>query len=96
MNSLTKNLIFWGVVFVTMVVLFNIFSKPRPAVVEKSYSDFIGAVENNRVVEAEVRGRNLLWKDVDGKRYKTYSPEDPDMIKTLREKRVTIVAKKED
>ena len=96
MNSLTKNLIFWGVVFVTMVVLFNIFSKPRPAVVEKSYSDFIGAVENNRVVEAEVRGRNLVWKDVDGKRYKTYSPEDPDMIKTLREKRVTILAKKED
>jgi len=79
-----------------MVVLFNIFSKPRPTVVEKNYSDFIGAVENNRVVEAEVRGRNLVWKDVDGKRYKTYSPEDPDMIKTLREKRVTILAKKED
>ena len=53
------------------------------------------AVENNKVVEVETQGRNIAWKDTDGKSYKTYAPEDPEMIKFLREKRVAIQAKKE-
>jgi cell division protease FtsH len=62
---------------------------------EKSYSDFMYAVENSKVVEVETQGRNIAWKDTDGKTYKTYAPEDPEMIKFLREKRVAIQAKKE-
>jgi cell division protease FtsH len=79
-----------------MIFLFNLFSKPRQATLEKNYSDFITAVENNRVLEVEASGRNMIWRDVDGKRYKTYAPEDPEMIKILREKKVTINAKKEE
>ena len=63
---------------------------------DKNYSDFISAVENNQVLEVEARGRNILWKDSQGKQFKTYAPEDPEMIKLLREKRVVIDAKKED
>jgi len=78
-----------------MILLFNLFSKPRQTILEKSYSDFMYAVENNKVVEVETQGRNIAWKDTDGKSYKTYAPEDPEMIKFLREKRVAIQAKKE-
>ena len=95
MNSLYKNLVFWAIIIVVMILLFNLFSKPRQAVVEKSYSDFISAVENNQVREVETQGRNIAWKDVEGKQYKTYAPEDPEMIKFLREKRVAIQAKRE-
>jgi cell division protease FtsH len=79
-----------------MVLLFNLFSRPRQTVSDKNYSDFISAVENNRVLEVEARGRNIIWRDADGKRFKTYAPEDPEMIKLLREKRVVINAKKEE
>lgn len=79
-----------------MIFLFNLFNKPRQTVLDKNYSDFISAVENNQVLEVEARGRNILWKDAEGKRYKTYTPEDPDMIKILREKHVAINAKKEE
>jgi len=78
-----------------MILLFNLFSKPRQTILEKSYSDFMYAVENNKVVEVETQGRNIAWKDTDGKSFKTYAPEDPEMIKFLREKRVAIQAKKE-
>jgi cell division protease FtsH len=78
-----------------MVLLFQLFSKPRQTAVEKNYSDFISTVENNRVQEAEIRGRNIIWKDKDGKRFKTYAPEDPEMIKLLRDKGVVINVKKE-
>ena len=78
-----------------MIFLFTLFSRPRQTVPEKNYSDFITAVENSRVQEVETLGRNLVWKDKDGKRFKTYAPEDPEMIKILREKGVIINAKKE-
>ena len=96
MNALYKNLIFWAIIFIVMILLFNLFSKPRQTVLDKNYSDFISAVENNKVLEVETRGRNITWKDTSGKGYKTYVPEDPEMIKLLREKKVIINAKKED
>ncbi len=95
LNSLLKNLFFWGIIVVVMIFLFNLFSKPRQTVLDKNYSDFISAVENSQVLEVEAQGRDLSWRDKQGKRFKTYAPEDPEMIKILREKGVTINAKKE-
>jgi cell division protease FtsH len=96
LNSIAKNFAFWGIIILIMIFLFNLFNKPRTTVLDKNYSDFISAVENNRVLEVEAKGKNIVWKDVDGKRYKTYAPEDPEMIKLLREKHVVIIAKKEE
>ncbi|MDH4292273.1 MAG: ATP-dependent zinc metalloprotease FtsH [Dehalococcoidia bacterium] len=96
MSSITKNLVFWGIIFVILIFLFQFFyAKPRQTVLDKNYSDFIVAVENSQVLEVETQGRNITWKDVNGKKFKTYVPEDPEMIKILREKRVIINAKKE-
>jgi cell division protease FtsH len=91
-----KNLIFWAIIFIVLLLLFQLFAKPRPTVPDKTYSDFLAAVESGRVHEAETRGRNITWKEEDGQSYKTYAPEDPEMIKFLREKRVVINAKKEE
>ncbi len=96
MSPITKNLVFWGIIFVILILLFQLFyAKPRQTVSDKNYSDFIVAVESGHVREVEAQGRNLTWKDVNGKTFKTYVPEDPEMIKILREKRVVINAKKE-
>jgi cell division protease FtsH len=96
LSSLYKNLVFWAIIAIIMYLLFILFyNKPRPTALEKNYSEFISEVEKNQVREVEVQGRNLIWRDVDGKHYKTYAPEDPEMIKILREKRVVINAKKE-
>ena len=96
MNSLYKNLIFWAVIFIVMILLFQVFTKPKHTLLDKNYSEFITAVEKNQVLEVEARGRNMTWKDVNGKRYKTYAPEDPEMIKMLRDQKVVINAKKEE
>ena len=96
LSSLYKNLLFWAIIIITMVLLFHLFSKPRQTTSEKNYSDFIFAVENNRVQEVESTGRNLSWKDIEGRRFKTYAPEDPEMIKLLRDRKVVISAKKDE
>ncbi len=79
-----------------MILLFNLFSKPRQIVVDRNYSDFINAVESNRVLDVETKGRSIIWRDAEGKRFKTYAPEDPEMIKIIREKKIAINAKKEE
>jgi len=79
-----------------MILLFQVFTKPKHTLLDKNYSEFITAVEKNQVLEVEARGRNMTWKDVNGKRYKTYAPEDPEMIKMLRDQKVVINAKKEE
>jgi cell division protease FtsH len=96
LSSLYKNLIFWAIIVIIMILLFQLFSKPRQTASEKNYSEFISTVENNRVQEVEMRGRNITWIDKEGRRFKTYAPEDPDMIKLLRDKGVVINAKKEE
>jgi cell division protease FtsH len=89
-------LLFWAIIIIVMVLLFQVFNRPTQKASDKNYSEFISAVESNQVLEVETRGRNILWKDSQGKRFKTYAPEDPEMIKLLREKRVVIDAKKEE
>jgi len=79
-----------------MILLFNLFNKPRQTIADKNYSDFINAVESNRVLDIETKGRSIIWRDAEGKRFKTYAPEDPEMIKIIREKKIAINAKKED
>jgi len=96
LNSLYKNLFFWAIIVIVMVLLFNFFNKPRQTFLDKNYSDFISAVEDNKVLEVEAKGRNIIWRDKEGRRYKTYAPEDPEMIKILREKHVMINAKREE
>ena len=63
MSSLYKNFVFWAIIIIIMILVFHLFlSKPRQTTSEKNYSEFISAVENNRVEEVETLGRNLSWK----------------------------------
>ncbi|MBM4277543.1 MAG: ATP-dependent zinc metalloprotease FtsH [Deltaproteobacteria bacterium] len=96
MNSLYKNLLFWSIIIIIMILLFNLFNKPRQTIADKNYSDFINAVESNRVLDVETKGRSIIWRDAEGKRFNTYAPEDPEMIKIIREKKIAINAKKEE
>ena len=96
MNSLSKNLLFWGIIIVAMILLFNLFNRPRTTTHEMSYSEFMNYVEQNKVKKVEARGRNITWWDTHGVNYKTYAPEDPELIRILRERRIEITAKKEE
>ena len=97
LSSLSKNLVSWAIIAIIMVFLLKIlYGSPRQTVLDKNYSDFISAVESNRVQKVEVQDRKITWIDTEGKHFKTYAPEDPEMIRILRENRVVINAKKEN
>ncbi len=84
-----------------MVFLFNQFKTQRVNVEEISFTDFIHAVEKNQVKEVTIKGQEVTGQYASGiktniKGFKTYTPEDPDLIKILRGHGVKIAAKPVD
>src|SRR5437879_4011596 len=94
MNSRVKNLIFWVVVGLFMILLFNLFTfQGQSPDEEVKFSDFNSKVERGEITEVTIRGNNINGILKDGRSFKTYAVEYPDLVDTLRKSNVTIVAK---
>ena len=89
-----KNLMMWGVIVLLVVGLFQLFQNPKKAVTNNtiSFSNFLENVEDGRVVQVEIRGDNIEGVLSDGTVFKTYAPNDPNLVEKLTEKGVSITA----
>ncbi len=96
MKEISKNLALWLVLILMMILLFNIFNQPQPQIEKIIFSDFIASIEKGDVEEVLIQGNDISGKKKDGKAFKTYTPNDPELIKILREKGVRVSAKPED
>ncbi len=96
MNPFYKNLALWLVISLLMVMLFNFFNRPGGGAEQLSYSDFLSLVEKNQITNVVVQGQDIHGTTPEGTRFRTYAPEDPQLIKTLRDKDIKITAKPAD
>ncbi len=97
MNSRAKNLLFWVVVAMFMILLFNLFSVPTHAPEEEViFSDFMAYLEKGEVTKVEIKGNNIKAILRDGTLIRTYAVEYPDLVKILRERHVQIDARPPD
>jgi cell division protease FtsH len=95
LNPFYKNLALWLVISLMMVMLFQIFNRPERGHLTISYSEFLSMVENESVVQVTIQGDHISGESAQGP-FKTYAPEDPELISLLRQKGVKIVAKPEE
>jgi cell division protease FtsH len=97
MNTLYKNIGVWFIItLLFMILLFNIFkptSKPPEKII---FSDFISAVENGNIEKVTIQGNHIYGIYKNGNKFKTYAPNDPELVKILRNKGVKISAKPEE
>jgi cell division protease FtsH len=96
MNPFYKNMALWLVIALVMVLLFNLFNQPKAARQKILFSEFRLAVERGDVREVTIQGNNIYGKFSNGKEFKTYSLDDPDLVKDLMGKRVTIDARPDE
>ena len=98
MNQFYKNLALWLVISLMMILLFNMFNKPRPTAEKINYSDFIAQIDTGKITSVTIQGNDIYGKfeGKDGKEFPTYKPSDADITKTLLEKKVTVNAKPEE
>ncbi|MBR9981250.1 MAG: ATP-dependent zinc metalloprotease FtsH [Desulfatitalea sp.] len=83
----------WVVIIMMMVMLYKMFNAQEMVESSLGYSEFLSLVDDNRIEEVLIQGQDLSATDIGGRRYRVYAPEDPDLVKTLREKQVRIKAK---
>jgi len=79
-----------------MILVFNIFNQGQPPEKELIFSEFMNKVEAGEVSEVTIKGSDVHGKMADGTVFKTYVPEDPEVLPTLRKKGVRIIVKPAD
>jgi cell division protease FtsH len=88
-----KNLALWLVISLMVILLFNMFNHPGQNKQETSYSEFMAAVSDGEVNQVTIQGNDIYGKYKDGTAFRTFVPNDPDLIRVLRDKGVQITAK---
>ncbi|MBK9306346.1 MAG: ATP-dependent zinc metalloprotease FtsH [Nitrospira sp.] len=97
MNSRVKNLLFWVVVGLFMILLFNLFSVPTHAPEEEViFSEFMAKLDKGDFEKVIIKGNNMSGVLKDKTRIRTYSADYPDFVKILRERDVQIEVKPPD
>ena len=81
-----KNLIMWVIIVLLSVGLFNMFQDPNKVNIERNslaFSNFLNEVDAGRVIEVQIQGNNITGVLADGKTFKTYSPNYPELVEKL-------------
>jgi cell division protease FtsH len=83
----------WLLILLILLLVFQLFPGNEPVRQQVTYTDFLEAVQQGRVTEVTLQGREVFGKFTDKTAFRTFSPEDPDLVRTLRGAGVNIVAK---
>ena len=90
-----KNLAMWAIIVFLTIGLYNMFKSPQSNIRSSNqviFSEFLESVEQGEVLKVEIQGNNINGVYANGKSFKTYSPNDPNLIEKLSEKGVSISA----
>ncbi|SOB58075.1 protease, ATP-dependent zinc-metallo [Pseudodesulfovibrio profundus] len=96
MNNHMKNLVIWAVIFILMVVLFNLFNQPPVPKDNPSYSQFLAMVDSGGVAEVKIQGQRISGTKSSGEKFQVFAPNDPKLIDTLIQKGVEVKAEPPD
>ena len=94
MNNFGKNIALWLIVGLLLVALFNLFQQPgdKSGQVGIPFSDFLAEVNNGQVRQVTIKGNNISGFYADGRGFKTYAPNDPQLVERLTKRGVIIKA----
>lgn len=93
-----RNLAFWVVLFLMIVVLFNVFSSGSGGIQSReiSYSEFVANVENGSIDAVTLDGEKVSFIGGDKREYYTIRPGDADVTDLLIQNEVAIRAEQQE
>ncbi|MGD0883268.1 MAG: ATP-dependent zinc metalloprotease FtsH [Thermodesulfovibrionales bacterium] len=95
-NNVYRSLFIWLLIGLMMILLFNLVSSPQKMEEEIIFSDFLTKVNAGEVDEVLIKENHITGRLKDGKKFRTYAADYPDLVKDLRAKGVKIAAKPPD
>ncbi len=96
--NISKNIVLWVIIALLVFALVNMFqgSGQRVSSSVMAFSDFLTTVQSGEVRDVTIKGQSITGHFRDGRNFQTFSPNDPNLIKTLTSKGVRITAQPED
>lgn len=93
---MNRNVFVWLFIILFGLFIFNIYYKPKKNYESVMFSDFVEAVQANKVTSVTIQGKNIIGTFKEGKEFRSYAPEDPDLMRMLRQYNVRINAKPDE
>ncbi|NDW44921.1 ATP-dependent zinc metalloprotease FtsH [Ruegeria sp. PrR005] len=92
-----RNIAFWVVLFLLILALFNLFSGSGGTLQsqEKTYSEFVSAVDAGNVTKVTLDGEQIRYRTADGRDYVTIKPGDAEVTTLLINKDIPVRAEKQ-
>lgn len=91
-----RGLFIWLLVVMMVILLINLVSTPKKAENEIKFSDFIAKVEAGDVQEVVIKEKEITGRFTDGKKFKTYAADYPELVGLLQKKGIEITAQPPD
>ena len=89
MNQFYRNLALWLVIGLIMIAIFQLF-RPQTSASDIGYSEFVLAIEEQRILEVVIQGEKIRGRYLDGRTFRTYVPKDNTLVPLMRKKGVNI------
>jgi cell division protease FtsH len=96
LNPFNKGIFIWLFIILLILFLFNIYHRPRKQLDNLAYSDFVESVSADKVASVTLQGKNVIGAMKDGREFKSFAADDPELVKLMRQHNVRIQAKPED
>ncbi len=92
-----RNMVFWVVLFLMVLALFNLFSSPQGTANSqvRSYSDFVVAVDAGSVTDVVIDGETISFAE-GGRAYTTIMPRDAEITNLLIDAGVPVEARSQE
>ena len=94
MKTKTQTILFWTVVGLSLILLFNLWSQPTRELEDQViFSDFIAKLDKGDFEKVIIQGHQISGVLKDNFRLRTYAPDYPDLVNVLHTKNVQIEVK---
>ena len=92
MTPLVKNIIIWLLIFILAILLFNYFQggSEDSSLPERPYSSLLQELDNQNISGVKINDKQIVVSLNDGSRFRTYTPNDPNLISKLSTNNVVI------
>ena len=94
MNSTLKSLLFWMVLVVVGVLIWNVSTKFQTPQHQANFSQFMQSVDANQVQRVIISGQDIVFFTKSSERFTTYAPSQFDgLVNKLIERGIDVSAK---
>ena len=94
MNTSLRSLVFWMVLVVVVVLIWNFSSNLGQTAEPMPFSEFLRSVDSGQVRQVDLAGNEISGTQTSGERFRTYAPPQYEgLVNRLVERDVTVMAK---